>query len=40
MKDWFDTLESREQGFVIFGAAAVVIAICYVLVWLPLDKSQ
>jgi general secretion pathway protein M len=40
MKDWFDALESREQGFVIVGAAAIVIAICYALVWLPLDKSQ
>lgn len=40
MKDWFDSLESREQIFVATGAVIVVIALIYALFWLPLDKSH
>ena len=39
MKDWFTNLESREQAFVAGGAVFVVIALIYVLLWAPLDKS-
>lgn len=40
MKDWFDTLETRERLFVAVGAVVVAIALFYVLVWMPLDKGQ
>ena len=40
MKDWFDTLESREQAFVAAGAVIVIIALIYALLWLPLDKRH
>ena len=40
MKDWFNTLESREQVFVAAGAVIVVVALIYALLWLPLDKRH
>lgn len=40
MKDWFDSLESREQAFVAAGAVIVIVALIYALLWLPLDKSH
>lgn len=40
MKDWFAGLESREQAFVAAGAAFVVIALVYALLWLPFDRSH
>ena len=40
MRDWFDSLEQRERLFVTGGAIAVVVALFYVFVWLPLDKSH
>ena len=40
MKDWFQTLESREQIFVLGGGVVVVIALLLVLVWMPLDKGR
>ena len=40
MKDWFETLDSRERVFVISGATIVVIALLYAFVWTPLDKGQ
>lgn len=40
MRDWFEALEQREQGFVSVGAAAVVVALIYALVWSPLDEGQ
>ena len=40
MKDWFDSLESREQIFVAMGAVIVVVALIYALLWLPLDKCR
>ena len=40
MKDWFDSLESREQAFVAAGAVIVVVALIYALLWMPLDKSH
>ena len=40
MKDWFASLESREQTFVLAGATVVVVALIYALLWLPLDSSH
>ncbi|MGB5332696.1 MAG: type II secretion system protein GspM [Woeseiaceae bacterium] len=40
MKDWFDSLESREQLFVGLGALVVIIAVVFGFVWAPLDKSH
>lgn len=40
MKDWFETLESRERIFVLGGAAVVVIALLWAFVWSPLDKGH
>ncbi len=40
MKDWFDTLESRERNFVLGGAVAVALAIFYTTIWAPLDQGH
>lgn len=40
MKNWFESLAQREQLFVGGGAILVVIALFYVFVWLPLDRSH
>ncbi|MDH3613411.1 MAG: type II secretion system protein M [Gammaproteobacteria bacterium] len=40
MKDWFDTLDSRERIFVLSGAVVVVIVLLYAFVWTPLDKGH
>ena len=40
MKDWFESLDSREQTFVLAGTAVVVVALIYALLWLPLDNSR
>ena len=40
MKDWLDSLESRERLFVLGGAVAVALALLYVLVWMPLDQGH
>ena len=40
MKDWFANLESREQAFVVGGAAFVIIAVIYALLWLPLSRNH
>jgi len=40
MKNWFASLEQREQIFVAGGAVVVLIAILYSLVWVPLDTGQ
>jgi general secretion pathway protein M len=40
MKDWFGSLESREQAFVAGGGIVVVIALIYALLWLPLDRNH
>jgi general secretion pathway protein M len=40
MRDWFDSLESREQLFVALGAVIVLVALLYGLVWAPLDKNH
>lgn len=40
MRDWFESLERRERLFVGVGAAVVVIAILWGLIWAPLDKGH
>ncbi len=40
MRDWFDSLDSRERTFVSIGAAVVLIALFYGLIWQPLDRGQ
>jgi general secretion pathway protein M len=40
MKDWFESLEQREQIFVGGGGIAVFIAIVYAFIWVPLDTGQ
>jgi len=40
MKDWFETLQKREQIFVAAGGVAVFLALIYAFVWLPLDTGQ
>lgn len=40
MKDWYENLEAREQVFVLVGAAFVVIALIYFLLWAPLNRNH
>ena len=40
MRDWFESLEPRERLFVSIGAAIVVIALLWGLIWAPLDKGH
>jgi type II secretory pathway component PulM len=40
MKDWLYSLEQRERIFVIGGAVAVVLALLYAFLWVPLDKGH
>jgi type II secretory pathway component PulM len=40
MRDWLDSLESRERLFVLGGAVAVALALLYAFVWTPLDKGH
>jgi general secretion pathway protein M len=40
MRDWFESLESRERLFVSIGAAVVAIAVFWGLIWAPLDKGH
>lgn len=40
MKDWFESLESREKLFVGLGACIVAVALFYGFIWTPLDKSH
>ncbi len=40
MKDWFESLDSREQQFVSVGAIVVFITLAYGLGWAPLDRKH
>ena len=40
MKDWFETLQPREQVSVLVAAVFVVFAILYFAIWTPLTSSQ
>lgn len=39
MKDWFNTLERREQWIVIAGAATVFVAVLYLSLLAPLNEK-
>ena len=40
MRDWFESLESRERLFVVIGAAVVAVAVFWGLIWLPLERGR
>ena len=40
MRDWFESLESRERLFVSIGALIVIVALAYGFIWAPLDKNH
>jgi len=40
MKNWLESLDSRERIFVTGGAGVVVVALLYAFVWMPLDKGH
>ena len=40
MKDWYDSLEAREQIVVLVGAIVVVIALLFGFVWTPIVKGH
>lgn len=40
MKDWFASLDDREQKFVLTAAVFLAIAILYLAIWMPLDKGH
>ena len=40
MRDWFESLASREKMFVSIGAAAVITIVLYGALWVPFDKSH
>jgi len=40
MKDWFESLQPREQVSVMFAAVFVAFAILYFGLWTPLSKSR
>jgi len=40
VKDWLESLDSRERQFVSIGAVVAVLALAYGLGWVPLDKKH
>lgn len=40
MRDWFESLESRERLFVTLGGVIVAVALFWGLIWAPLDKGH
>lgn len=40
MKDWFASLDDREQKFVVTAAVFLAFAILYLAIWMPLDKGH
>ena len=40
MREWFDSLEARERIFVIIGAFLTVVALLYILLWIPFDRQH
>lgn len=40
MRAWFEALERRERLFVLTAVVAVLLAILYLGIWSPIDKSQ
>ncbi len=40
MKDWFQSLQAREQLFVGAGVFIVIFALLYGFIWAPLDRNH
>jgi len=40
MRDWFDSLQPREQLFVGAGGVVVALTLMWSLLWLPLDNGH
>jgi general secretion pathway protein M len=40
MRDWFESLDTRERLFVSGGAVVVLVALFYAFIWVPLDDGQ
>jgi type II secretory pathway component PulM len=40
MRDWYDSLEAREQILVLVGAIVVIVALLFSFVWVPIDKGH
>lgn len=40
MKEWFESLQERERLFVVAAGAALVLAVFYVGIWMPLERGQ
>lgn len=40
MKNWFESLDDREQKFILAAAVALILAIFYLAVWAPLSNGQ
>lgn len=40
MRSWFESLQPREKTFVSAAAVALVLAVFWLGVWMPLDRGQ
>ena len=40
MKDWWDSLQSREQNFILIASVVVVLFLLYLLAWSPLVEAR
>lgn len=40
MKDWFYSLDNREQMSVLAAGVFIVFALLYFAIWMPLDRGQ
>lgn len=40
MKEWFESLDDREQKFVLGAGIVVVLAVLYMAIWMPLSNGH
>ena len=40
MKSWFESLDDREQKFVLSAAVVVILAILYLAIWTPISNGH
>lgn len=40
MREWFESLQERERLFVAAAGVALLLAVFYLAVWMPLDSGQ
>lgn len=40
MREWFESLQERERLFVAAAGVALLLAVFYLAVWMPLDNGQ